>query len=283
MSTGEVVGTEIGGEKSQKDYYQKASHYDILWGQDNIHLGIYPHLEGSLMRLTFSQAADNMTERMIKLGKITAASTVLDLGCGKGKATRQIAQQTGATCVGLDLTPANVERAQEIASSLPALKLEYVQGSFTDLPEAIKTRQFTHCWSQVAFCHVHNMLPTILEQVKSVLAPGGVLVVSDYLGGDVEVTEMTKVNVWKRLHFEHLHGHIAWRKIADESGLIMLHYENLDNHMAEGYRDLTEGAAQHGFKSADGTPLCENYAYTTKAIENREIGMNLAILMKPSA
>merc|ERR1719440_668573 len=59
---------------------------------------------------------------------------------------------------------------------------------------------------QVAFCHVHKLLPTILEQVKRVLAPGGVVIVNDYLGGDNGVSETTKEHVWKRLHFEYLHG-----------------------------------------------------------------------------
>merc|ERR1719375_1940940 len=78
--TGVVVNVEIGEEKTQKDYYDKATHYDLVWGLDNIHLGYYPHLVGNdLVKLDNVQAADALTEKMIEVGKITHTSTVLDL------------------------------------------------------------------------------------------------------------------------------------------------------------------------------------------------------------
>ena len=111
---------------------------------------------------------------MIKLAKINQHSAVLDLGCGPGIATRHIAQYTGAKCVGLDLTPANIARATELAASQGlAQSCEYMEGSFTSYPAALSARKFTHIWSQVALCHVHKEFPTILEQAKGVLAEGG--------------------------------------------------------------------------------------------------------------
>jgi len=133
-------------------------------------------------------------------------------------------------------------------------------------------------FSQVAFCHVHKLLPSILEQVKRVLAPGGVLIVNDYLGGDKGVSDTTKEHVWKRLHFEYLHGHQAWRKITEDGGFVIQYYENLDRHMAQTYRDMAKKADKLGLKSTDGAPLAVNYSETVAAIEKGEVGMNLARL-----
>jgi len=276
---GVVVNVEIGEEKTQKDYYDKATHYDLVWGLDNIHLGYYPHLMGNgLVKLDNVQAADALTRRMIEVGQITHTSTVLDLGCGKGQACRVIAERTGARVTGVDLGTTNIQRANEVAASRPDLRMKFFEGSFTDLPKKVTSQKYSVVFSQVAFCHVHKLLPTILEQVKRVLAPGGVLIVNDYLGGDNGVSDTTKEHVWKRLHFEHLHGHQAWRNITEDGGFVIDHYENLDRHMAQTYRDMAMKADRLGLKSTDGAPLAKNYSESVNAIEKGEVGMNLARL-----
>merc|ERR1711904_760571 len=277
--TGIVTNVEIGEEKTQKDYYDKASHYDLVWGLDNIHLGYYPHLVGNnMVVLDNVQAADALTKKMIEVGQITHTSTVLDLGCGKGQACRVIAEATGAAVTGVDLGTTNIQRANEVTWARKDLRMTFFEGSFTDLPKEVASQKYSVVFSQVAFCHVHKLLPDILEQVKRVLAPGGVLIVNDYLGGDNGVSDNTKEHVWKRLHFEYLHGHQAWRKITEESGFVIQHYENLDRHMAQTYRDMAKKAERLGLKSTDGTPLARNYSESVHAIEVGDVGMNLARL-----
>merc|ERR1719456_1694322 len=277
--TGIVTNVEIGEEKTQKDYHDKASHYDLVWGLDNIHLGYYPHLVGNdMVVLDNVEAADALTQRMIEVGQIKHTSSVLDLGCGKGQACRVIAEYTGAAVTGVDLGTTNIQRANEVAASRTDLRMKFFEGSFTDLPKEVASEKYSVVFSQVAFCHVHKLLPTILEQVKRVLAPGGVLIVNDYLGGDKGVSDTTKEHVWKRLHFEHLHGHQAWRKIVEDGGFVIGHYENLDRHMAQTYRDMAKKADRLDLKSSDGTPLAVNYSETVHAIEKGEVGMNLARL-----
>jgi len=283
--SGHVVNVEIGDEKTQKDYYDKAVHYDTVWGTDNIHLGYYPHLVGpvggdNLVVLNNKQAADCLTKRMIDVARINFRSRVLDLGCGKGQSIKLIAGETGATCVGLDLGTANIVRAKEVAAQMPDLKMTFFEGSFTELPAEILAEKFDVIFSQVAFCHVHNQLPAILEEAKKVLAPGGCMIVNDYLGCDKEggASQNTKDNVWKRLHFEHLHGHKAWRHIAEDCGFDIIFYENLDAHMAHTYDDMAKTADQHGFKSADGAKLSDNYVESAAAIRAGEVGMNLCLM-----
>ena len=159
-------------------------------------------------------------------------------------------------------------------------RLEFHCGSFTDLPSAIRGRRFSVIFSQVAFCHVHLELSSILENLKGCLAPGGILVINDYLGCDHPdgASASTREHCWKRLHFEHLHGHIAWRRIAEDAGYAILLYENLDRHMAQTYDDMAKTAEEHDVRSADGEALAVNYRQTAIAIRDGEIGMNLALM-----
>jgi len=280
VKAGFVVNKEIGDEKNQKDYYDKAKHYDTLWGLDNIHLGYYPHLSNrGSVKLTFPQAGQALTRRMIEVGGINHESKVLDLGCGKGLACKEIAELTGAACTGLDLGTENIERANEIAKENPHLKLDFLEGSFTELPKSITDTKYTHVIAQVSFCHVHKLLPDIFSQVKEILTVGGgVAIINDYLGSDGVVSEETLEHVRKRLHFETLHGHKQWRLMAEEAGLAINHYEDLDKHMELSYTHLAECAETHEFKSADGVPISINYRNTVKSAAQHEIGMNLAVL-----
>lgn len=284
-------GGAIGTERTQRDYYAKASHYDALWGPDNLHLGYFPHLSpgtsSTRVKLMPAQAAMALTERMIDVAGIGPTDRVLDLGSGKGLACAEIAATTGASCTGVDLTPPNVARARELARSRPGADLRFHVGSFTDLPAAaLADGPYDVVFSQVAFCHVHASLPEIFAQALRALRPGGRLLVNDYLGGDGEPGPATLEHVYKRLHFDKLHGHRAWRAIADaargaDGGRLELRrYEGLDDHMREFYAALAAAAEGRGFASVDGTSLATNYNETVAAVDRRELGMNLALYVR---
>jgi len=248
-----------------------------LWGQDNIHMGFYPHLVGDLVRYSFAQAADMLTKRMVIEAGINHTSNVLDLGSGKGRACVQIAQLTGAACTGVDFTPGNVARARELALSHPELSLTFVEGSFLDLPPLVRLKNYTHVFSVAALVHVHRNLAGVFEQVKTVLEPGGVLVVSDFVGSD-SISEKTLTHWYSRAGIECcLHSHSKWRQIADLSNLTLLRYENLDMHQRQGYLDLMSSASEHGSKNGNGAPLAESYWWSADAVSKREIGMNMAL------
>ncbi|KAJ8600916.1 hypothetical protein CTAYLR_005068 [Chrysophaeum taylorii] len=279
---GVVEATAIGDEKNQKDYYERASHYDKIWGSDNLHLGFYPHLaiggKKTKVELTHMQAAHALTERMIDLAGIKNGSRILDLGAGKGLACYEIGEATGASCLGIDLAEANVRRGNEIASANPHLNLKFEVGSFTSLPDSVVAgAPYDVVFAQVSFCHVHSQLDKIFAQVKRALGDDSIFIVNDYLGGNGEPSEETKAHVYKRLHFEMLHGPKAWRQIADDAGLTLLYYETLDDHMHQTYRGMAQRAKYFGLFSKDGAPLHVNYEQTAEAIKRAEIGMNLAV------
>lgn len=283
LNTGIVKVTE--DEVTQADYYAKASHYDKLWGTGNMGFGYYPHLAlsagpGTNVVLDYNTAAVNLTERMCNQAGIKSTDKVLYLGSGRGAPCLWIARATGAHVIGVDITPENVEQAKHHAKAHPDLKVEYVVGSFTDLPSEIVSKgPYDVVASRVSFCHVHEELDKCFAEVKRVLKPViGRAIINDYIGCDDEVSADTIENVYKRLHFSKLHGGKEWRRIADESGLTIVEYEDLSEHMAFGYSQLADAAKAHGFKSADGALLADNYHVSSVAAKNREIGLNTALM-----
>jgi cyclopropane fatty-acyl-phospholipid synthase-like methyltransferase len=88
-ATGRLGSAAADDGTAVAEYYDRAAHYDVLWGRDNIHSGWYPHLENRAeVPLNFSQAAMASTRRLLALGDVAHDSAVLDLGCGKGLACK---------------------------------------------------------------------------------------------------------------------------------------------------------------------------------------------------
>ena len=188
--------------------------------------------------------------------------SVVPPGSGKGLACIEIARLTGAACSGVELSERHVRRANELRDENPQLRVAFEEGSFTALPEPVLAQRFTHVFSQVSFCHAHDELPKIMDQIRAVLAPGGVAIINDYLGCNTgrEVSAQTRKWVYERLNFGTLLGHKAWRRVVEESGFEVLHYENLDAHMEQSYADRESRALELNFIAADGVPQASKYA-----------------------
>ena len=46
------------------------------------------------------------------------------------------------------------------------------------------------------------------------------------------MSDVTRAAVYDRLGFDVLLGHQDWRRVAENSGLVLEHYENLDGDLA---------------------------------------------------
>ena len=183
---GLTVGEHVGDEGNQKDYYDKTKHYDLIFRSDHIRLGYFPNLaygtKRPTMKLNITQSGFALTEHMVKLMKLDASSTVLDMGCGKGMACLDVARSSGVHCAGVDLSSTNIKRANELKAQHANLKLDFYEGSITDLPEKLKSNQFSHIMSVQAWVHVHADLDAVLQEAKRALKPGGLVVCFGQIG-----------------------------------------------------------------------------------------------------
>ena len=98
---------------------------------------------------------------------------LLDVGCGTGAAVRR-ASPLVRRAVGIDLSPAMIARARELAADLP--NVLFIEGESRELPFA--DREFTAvlCTSSL---HHHPQPAVAVKEMSRVLAPGGRLVIGD--------------------------------------------------------------------------------------------------------
>jgi ubiquinone/menaquinone biosynthesis C-methylase UbiE len=106
-----------------------------------------------------------------------AGERILDLGCGNGWATRLLARAApGASAIGVDVSPAMVERAEALHSL--TIRARYEIAAFEALP--FGDARFERVFSMEAIYYAAD-LDRSLAEIARVLVPGGrVDLVIDY-------------------------------------------------------------------------------------------------------
>jgi SAM-dependent methyltransferase len=109
---------------------------------------------------------------------IKKGDTVVDLGSGAGNDCFVARAETGAEgkVIGIDFTPAMIEKARENADKLGFNNVEFRQGDIEKLP-------LTSCMADVVISNcVLNLVPdkaAVFKEIKRVLKPGGHFSISD--------------------------------------------------------------------------------------------------------
>lgn len=142
------------------EYDDRAIRFlEVLWG------------EGFL-----SPGGPEEVERVLA-GLDLAGKQVLDLGCGAGGISLQIAERHGARVTGFDVELPVIEAARRRAAG-SAADIRFVQGPPGRLP--FEDASFDVVFSKDAMVHVPDKEALFAEVVR-VLRPGGVFAASDWL------------------------------------------------------------------------------------------------------
>jgi arsenite methyltransferase len=137
------------------------------------------------------------TGNPFSLGELKSGEKVVDVGCGAGIDSLIAASMVGPSgeVVGVDMTPAMVEKARAGAAATGAMNVRFHQGLAEQLP--VPTG-----WADVIISNgVLNLFPNkfaALQEMARVLKPGGRLQIGDILV-EKSVGEKGKRNIdlWK--------------------------------------------------------------------------------------
>jgi len=107
---------------------------------------------------------------------------ICDLGCGPGQIARYLHRQ-GVNTLGVDLSPQMIAEAQRLNPEIP-----FHQGNMLALPDT------DNSWGGIAafYCIIHiprKQIVDALREMKRVLKPGGVLLVTFHIGAEIKHIE----------------------------------------------------------------------------------------------
>jgi SAM-dependent methyltransferase len=146
------------------------------------------------------EAPDFELRRAFMLEDVAPGDRVLDLGCGAGQFTRELAA-AGARPVGVEVAEAALERARASAPDLD-FRLAPIDGPLP-LPDA----SFDVVWASEVIEHVSDTA-TWLSEINRVLAPGGRLLLSTPSHGRLRVA-LHGVEHFSEPLGDHLHLYTA--------------------------------------------------------------------------
>jgi len=158
-----------------------------------------------------------ITEIDRKIGaRLGNAKSILDVGCGEGRLTWYLAQETGREIIGVDLSRSGFRKAKKLADQagvghlVRCLKGDARHLNFPD-------GQFDVVILCYSLHHIEDS-PAALREVHRVLRPGGTLVISEH-----EAKEGGVLGDCYRLTLSEV------RKSLVEAGFNDISWERIDN------------------------------------------------------
>ena len=116
-----------------KNYYDSAdadTFYAIIWGGEDIHIGLYQGANDDI-----AAASQRTIAHMAKQLSVIAEAHILDLGSGFGGASRYLASNHGAHVTALNLSSVENERHRQINERAGLSdSITIMDGNFEDIP-----------------------------------------------------------------------------------------------------------------------------------------------------
>ena len=162
---------------------------EFYWGE-HIHLGHYGSPPKSKEFIT---AKHDFVHEMVRWGgldKLTAKTTLLDVGCGIGGSSRILAKDYDFDVTAVTISPEQVKRAQELTPKDVDAKFAVDDAMALSFPDA----SFDVVWSVEAGPHMPDKA-VFAKELLRVLKPGGILVVADWNQRD---DRLIPLNFWEK-------------------------------------------------------------------------------------
>jgi arsenite methyltransferase len=136
-----------------------------------------------------------LTSQLITALAVGADATVIDVGCGRGASALQLARETGARVIGVELSPANVAAANDAARDAGLSEaVRFLQGDAEALPLADASVDGALC--ECALCTFPDK-DAAAHEFARVLRPGARLALADVTADPAKLpAELTNLQAW---------------------------------------------------------------------------------------
>lgn len=146
----------------------------------HVHWGYWEDPKCALMsEEDFSKAQEQLTDEICTLADVQDGESVLDVGCGFGGTLLQLSERGED----LNLTGVNIDRKQltyanQLTKSKEKHNITFIEGNACELP--FKDNYFDKVLAVECIFHFPSR-ETFFKEVKRVLKPSGLFVISDYV------------------------------------------------------------------------------------------------------
>ena len=238
-----MVETSIQGIKSNiKESYSYNIGFPVYTAQELKHIymkfGVDP--KGTDRRIfdleSLSHHNQKEVVRLFQVMKIQESDKVLDVGCGNGAPSRLMAKLHGCRITGVDLTPAQIEKAKK-CNELEGVDhlIETFVSDVLDLE--FEEQSFDKVFHNETMCHWNNK-NIALEKLYRFLKKGGTMGFHDWVRGDEGSLNEARGD------FPGTYGENVWfqntleenLRLLEDAGFKVLHAEDLTDRIDRSLR-----------------------------------------------
>ena len=206
------------------EHYDTVSPYYLkLWGE-HLHHGYW--IRGDESK---EQAQLQLIERLAGLAKIPPGAEILDIGCGFGGSSLYLARTFQASVTGINLSPAQVEIANQKAREQGAnARFVLMDAEAMNFPG-----QFDVLWSVESISHYYDVAGFFTSAARY-LKPGGTFALTDFFKKkELSPAENKKyIEPIEKGMFAALHTLDGYEGYLSSAGLQVEHREVLNEHTA---------------------------------------------------
>ena len=267
-------------EKDTEKYYDSEdSIYQSFWDKEgSCHWGLFKNKENNYLK-----ASEYLTDLMIEKSGINSRSKVLDLGCGNGEVTIQVAKKTGSYIFGVDLSGVRIKNAEDKLKQNALAFVSFKKASATNLP--FKDGEFTHVWSQATIYHVHDK-DKALSEVYRVLKKDGIFIFDDLTKPKKIISKESRKYVYDRLLFDTPFSFKTYQEALKNKGFKIIEAKEISEHLKTSYQKLID-ILENKVNNSEEAKLIEKYkklilayGFTIKAVDKKELGWALFLCKK---
>jgi len=224
-----------------KEYYDSLdadNFYRLLWGGEDIHIGIYDKPDGDVYSAS-RRTVDRMSHHLNS--SLKTESHVLDMGSGYGGGARFLAHNYGCQVSTLNISEVQNDYARELNQEAGVSNhINIVWGNFENMP--FEEESFDLVWSMDAMLHSGDR-KKVVSEVARVLRPGGQFLFTDILMAE-DATQAELQPVLERIHLDTLGSWNFNKQAASDVGLSLWVEEDHSSHLATHYGRVLEELEQ---------------------------------------
>ncbi|KAI4221837.1 MAG: hypothetical protein L6R36_006605 [Xanthoria steineri] len=244
-------------EQTQTYYDDPSTNkfYTLLWGGQDIHIGIYPPQSPSstttndppnISTASHATITHMITTLLSTAIHLTPQTRLLDLGAGYGGSARHLAKTYGCnvTCLNLSRLQ-NARNKQLCADEGLAHNITVTEGSFEAVPSELGA-DFDVIWSQDSFLHSRNRALVVAEidrlLTRRDASGGGRVVFTDIMATPdaFEKEPGLMKTMMERLHLEDLATVGFYKREFERRGFRDLGFWDRKEHFRTHYSRLGE-------------------------------------------
>ncbi|MBF6299082.1 methyltransferase domain-containing protein [Nocardia amamiensis] len=250
-----------------------------LWdGQPVQHAGYFD--ENSY---DYRQATNRTNDVLASKAGLCSGSRVLDIGCGTGDLALHIARSFSCVVEAIDLSKRHLDHASQRIPLNGSLRVGFRQASATNLPYA--DGSFSHVMSQDALYHVIDK-PRSHNEISRVLAPGGVLAITDFLEPAKDISARLRPLIYEGMLRNTGYSFRGYVQALEAAGFEILLADDISKYFRRSYIHLAKTARD---RAAGSTLRQERRAFLRYAqacleiqagIERQEFGWGMFVARK---